>query len=1365
MKNYFLHPGIGKVLFLSVLACVCFTSNLHAQHPRLYVTAERISELQEAIKVNGSHHQQVYNAMKARADQNDWRVYDENLSDGNYNYARSWLARELSMMYLLTKDASYAQQAYDALYAVHNDPDPDNRVPESGKGLARAMVGLGFAIAYDWCYDAWSNAQRNYIKGKIMKALDNWPSFNHTNLESSHRASNWVAVCRGGELILMLAAYEESKRSSRYNNLKSWLNTHIANAYGSIGWTQEGNGYLGYGGGFLHTAMLAAQSAGEMAFEEQMAKHDFWKVIMYAGAYDEEQSCLQFGVGGKVFDQEGLASAVLNYVPTQDLPYYLYGYDRHRGVKNPAPAGEKFDHKRAGAVWALLYYPTNTSPKSPNGALSKGILDTKTGAVYFRNRWQDKNDVLLSMMGDTYFHTKAWDQAEATQLSLFAYDTRFFAGPGKNRDAQYFSTFQVDGRSDDTAEKTTGKIKHFDINGSRGYAIVGGGQKYSALGIDDLDRHLMVDFTGDKAPVLFSTLDKVRDSGTHDYAWNANLGETDANDQLPTTTGTEDGRPYFLIRGKDNSYVKGWVLSPSNAYITENDKRLQVKVDNVKNTEIWVVMAVGQGTPVVGDITGNELASVLTVEGVSVAYNSSEDRIITDVPDTAPPAQPTGLVASAVSSNSIELSWRKNTEADLARYYIYRSETSNFTPGPGTFVGESIANTYKDEDLKASTRYYYKIKAVDQWGNASVASSEVSAMTQSDTQGPAIASATVVTATRIHLLFNEDVTSQSAENKANYSISRGVTVSAASLQPDGRTIVLTTSALSEGVEYMLTAKDIKDIYGNSGQGTVAVTFFQGNRIVESFEGYTVGDLSGQGVGTGGWLAPWNNNGSRVVDVSNNPLTANGVSGGNRAVRIRNGRENGRRQFAEALKPGRDEVWISYLLRWEATDSYSNDRRVWIFNTERYWDWRYVGIDTDAASGDFILSDAYKSNTKGGPEFRPGNTVMIVARVREDQMDLWINPKSGTETPAIAHNGGWKSFEGIGLTSFKSGDDPFLMDRIIIGETFASVVAAGDVAPPPGNEAPSVSITSPVPGATFTEGETITISASANDSDGSVAKVEFYQGSTKLGEDVASPYSYRWANVAKGNYTITAVATDNLGASTTSGAIPLTVEAGGGTPSQGIYQAESYTDSFRATESTTHPGYTGSGYMDYGGQGSYVEWNTVNEGAGTVTLNFRYANGGSKNNRQCAIIVNGTNTGSLPFAPSGGWASWTTVSKTVTLQPGDNTIRVEANTSKGGPNLDKMEVNPAGPSASHAPGVLDLVDHLEIYPNPVRGELFIRPGNAKIIQVILRDGNGMVRAVLQVDDSNKLDLSMYPDGVYLLEVTTSSGTITKRIIKE
>jgi YD repeat-containing protein len=91
-----------------------------------------------------------------------------------------------------------------------------------------------------------------------------------------------------------------------------------------------------------------------------------------------------------------------------------------------------------------------------------------------------------------------------------------------------------------------------------------------------------------------------------------------------------------------------------------------------------------------------------------------------------------------------------------------------------------------------------------------------------------------------------------------------------------------------------------------------------------------------------------------------------------------------------------------------------------------------------------------------------------------------------------------------------------------------------------NNPPTVSLTAPANNASFTTGSTVTLNANASDSDGTVSKVEFFQGSTKLGEDTTSPYSFSWTNVAAGSYTLTARATDNGGAIATSTGVNITV---------------------------------------------------------------------------------------------------------------------------------------------------------------------------------------------------------------------------------
>jgi YD repeat-containing protein len=91
-----------------------------------------------------------------------------------------------------------------------------------------------------------------------------------------------------------------------------------------------------------------------------------------------------------------------------------------------------------------------------------------------------------------------------------------------------------------------------------------------------------------------------------------------------------------------------------------------------------------------------------------------------------------------------------------------------------------------------------------------------------------------------------------------------------------------------------------------------------------------------------------------------------------------------------------------------------------------------------------------------------------------------------------------------------------------------------------NNPPTVSLTSPSNNQAFTAGATVPLAANASDPDGSVTKVEFFQGTVKLGEDTTSPYTYNWANVLAGSYVLTARATDNGGATATSSAVNITV---------------------------------------------------------------------------------------------------------------------------------------------------------------------------------------------------------------------------------
>lgn len=76
--------------------------------------------------------------------------------------------------------------------------------------------------------------------------------------------------------------------------------------------------------------------------------------------------------------------------------------------------------------------------------------------------------------------------------------------------------------------------------------------------------------------------------------------------------------------------------------------------------------------------------------------------------------------------------------------------------------------------------------------------------------------------------------------------------------------------------------------------------------------------------------------------------------------------------------------------------------------------------------------------------------------------------------------------------------------------------------------PVVEITSPANGSTYPAPADITIQATASDIDGSVTKIEYHLGTTKLGEAVTPPYAFAWKAAPAGSHTILAKAVDNDG---------------------------------------------------------------------------------------------------------------------------------------------------------------------------------------------------------------------------------------------
>lgn len=103
---------------------------------------------------------------------------------------------------------------------------------------------------------------------------------------------------------------------------------------------------------------------------------------------------------------------------------------------------------------------------------------------------------------------------------------------------------------------------------------------------------------------------------------------------------------------------------------------------------------------------------------------------------------------------------------------------------------------------------------------------------------------------------------------------------------------------------------------------------------------------------------------------------------------------------------------------------------------------------------------------------------------------------------------------------------------------SSPITVTVTSPPVANNPPTVSLN--ISPSSASPPATIALSATAADSDGTISKVEFYNGSTLVAQDTTAPYNATLSNLNAGTYNLTAKASDNKGAVSTSTNVAVNV---------------------------------------------------------------------------------------------------------------------------------------------------------------------------------------------------------------------------------
>jgi len=128
---------------------------------------------------------------------------------------------------------------------------------------------------------------------------------------------------------------------------------------------------------------------------------------------------------------------------------------------------------------------------------------------------------------------------------------------------------------------------------------------------------------------------------------------------------------------------------------------------------------------------------------------------------------------------------------------------------------------------------------------------------------------------------------------------------------------------------------------------------------------------------------------------------------------------------------------------------------------------------------------------------------------------------------------------------------------------------------------------------------------------------------------------------------------------------------------GLYEGEDSANMFgNSSVKSNADGFTGNGFVEMGGRGSWMDFSHVNGGltGGSCTFNFRYAV--KKNGpRSCKVFINGIKVGFLQFPRTGSDSNWEYQTLKTTCLPGMNVVRLKSSTKNGGPSVDNLVVEP------------------------------------------------------------------------------------------
>jgi len=346
-----------------------------------------------------------------------------------------------------------------------------------------------------------------------------------------------------------------------------------------------------------------------------------------------------------------------------------------------------------------------------------------------------------------------------------------------------------------------------------------------------------------------------------------------------------------------------------------------------------------------------------------------------------------------------------------------------------------------------------------------------------------------------------------------------------------------------------------------------------------------------------------------------------------------------------------------------------------------------------------------------------------------------------------------------------------------------------------NLQPKVNIVSPASGKVFVAPADVPLSVSAQDTDGSIKKIEYYQGVEEIGESWAAPFALTWSGVSAGSYYITAAAVDNGGLKVYSDPVDITVvnpqapflskpydipgkievenyDLGGeGYAYHDLTKGNKFsvyrTDDVDIETCTD----TGGGYSlgDFQA-GEWVEYTVNVTKTASYDIEFRVAT--SMTGTGISLDVDGLPlTGNIQVPNTGAWQNWQSIKKTnLQLTAGQRALRL--NCLAEFPNINYIAFTSAVTAVGNDKGLTPDTFMLEQnYPNPFNPVTKIKYALPAECDVSIKIYDALGREIKTLVNQTKragyyeaeFDASTLPSGIYLYKIQAGLYTCSRKMM--